>query len=433
MKRKFYCYCWPLLLIVALGSAIAFDARSQETNAAPSGTNLVTLDALVTEAVRNNPELRALEADVAAARGEVITARTWENPQVSFVPGVYREPKSGSFGHVGFEFGQTILFPGKRALQRAVAEKNVETRQLALAGFRTQIAIQVRRAFFELLAAGQVVALKQQRVTLAQSFVEAARKKVEGGFAPEFEQTKAEVEVATAQKALREAQAQEAVARAVLNSLAGRNPDASLTVVGDLTASRVVPAEGTLLNLALARNPSLRIQESEVERTGLSLALTRKSRLPDFTIGPTVEYQKPEQVYGLGISLPLPLWDRKKGAIATANAEQQRALAELDVLRRDIVREASSAWRLFTAAKESLAIYKPEFRARLKSALDTAAQTYAEGRTSLLIFLETQRTYYDTEADYFETLQKLYQAQAALEAALGVSLDQVSESRTEPK
>lgn len=431
MNRKF-CFNLPLLLAVALASAIAFHAEGQETNAAP-GPNLVTLDALIAEAVRNNPELRALEAGVAAARGELITAKTWENPQVSVVPGVYHEPASGSFGHVGFEFGQTILFPGKRALLRAVAEKNVEVRKLALAGFQTQLAIQVRRAFYELLAAGRVVTLKEQRVTLAESFVEAARKKVEGGFAPEFEQTKAEVEVAAARKALREAQAQEGVARTVLNSLAGRGPDAPLTPAGTLSETVAVPDVAALLNQALERNPSLKIQAREVERTGLSLALTRKSRLPDFTVGPTVEYQQPEQIYGFGISLPFPLWDKKKGAIATATAEQQRALAELDRLRRDIARDTTSAWRLLTAAKESLAIYTPEFRSKLKSALDAAAQSYAEGRTSLLIFLEAQRTYYDTEADYFETLQKLYDAQAALEAALGVPLSELPKPTESPK
>ena len=435
MNRKF-CFTLPLLLTVTFGSAIAFPAKGQETNVAP-GTNAVTLDALIAEAGRNNPELRALEAGAAAARGEVVTAKTWDNPDFGITPGVYRQDNGSggdtSFGHVGFELKQTILFPGKRALMRAVAEKNVQTRELALAGFQTQLAIQVRRSFYELLAVRQIVALKEQQMTLAGTFVEAARKKVEGGFAPEFEQTKAEVELATAQKALRDAQAQEAVARTALNSLAGREPEAPLTPAGTLTETVAVPDEATLLKQAMERNPSLKVQTAEVERTGLSLALTKKSRLPDFTIGPTVEYQQPEQVYGIGISLPLPLWNRKKGEIATATAEQQRALAELDALRRDVARDTSSAWQLLTSAKESLALYTPEFRDKLKSALDAAAQSYGEGRTSLLIYLETQRTYYDTEADYFETLQKLYDAQAALEAALGVPLSKLKTPVESPK
>lgn len=430
MKRKILCRL-PFLLAVALASSDMICAMAQDTNVVPD-TNALTLDAAIHLALENNPELRSLAAGVAVARGEVITAKTWDNPELSVTPGAFHD-SGGTWGHAGFELTQTILFPGKRALLRAVAEKNVEARQLALAGFRTQLTVQVRRAFNELLAAGQVVTLKERQLELAESFVEAARKKVEGGFAPEFEQIKAEVEVTTARKALREAQAREAVARTMLNSLAGRPPEAPLGVSGALDVNVLVPDEDTVLEQALLRNPSLKIQSAEVERTGLNLAFTRKSRLPDVTVGPSIEYQKPEQAYSFGISLPLPLWDKKKGAIATATAEQQRAMADLETTRRDIIRDASSGWRLLVAARESLAIYTPEFRAKLKSALDAAAQSYGEGRTSLLIFLETQRTYYDTEAEYFDTLRQLYDARAALEAAVGVPLNDLNRTELQEK
>lgn len=402
-----------------------------------TATSVLTLDVLVAEAIRDNPELHSLEADVAAARGEVVTARTWENPQISITPGVYRADNGGGAystdAHVGFELNQTILFPGKRALLRAVAEKNVESRGLALAGFRTQLAIQVRRAFYELLAARELIKLQEQRLTLAQSFTKAAKKKVEGGFAPEFEQIKAEVELAAAQKALRATQAQAAVAHTALNSLAGRKPDAQLALAGALDETISIPDEAMLLNQALERNPSLKIQQAEVERTGLSLALTKKSRLPDFTVGPTVEYQQPEQVYGFGISLPLPLWNNKKGEIATATAEQKRALAELEQLQREIQRDATTGLQNLTAAKESLAFYTSALRDKLKTSLDAAAQTYSQGQMPLLLYLETQRTYFDTEADYFDSLQKIFEARAELESATGVSLDQLFQPQTESK
>jgi len=429
MKRNI---CWNLtiLLGLALGNTLAL---AQQTNSLPDAPSpeqrdAATLEVLISEAWTNNPEVRLYESAVAGARGELVTAKTWNNPEVSVTPGVFRDA-GGSWGHVGFGFSQTILFPGKRALQRAVAEKNLEGRRLAQSAFRTQLAINVHRSFYSLLAARQLVALRERHLDLAKSFLESARKKVEGGFAPDFEQTKAEVDVAAGLKSLREAQAQEEVAHTVLNSLVGRKLDEPVTIAGEFSESPSVPDEATLLNHALARNPSLRIQTAEVERTGLSLALTKKSRLPDFTIGPTVEYQQPEQVYGIGISLPLPLWDKKKGAITTANAEQQRALAELDTLRRDIMREVSSAAHLLAAARESLAIYTPAFRGKLKAALENASQSYAEGRTSLLVYLETERTYYDTEAAYYETLQRLYDAQAALEAGLGMPLNELEKTK----
>ena len=432
MKRWNFCSL-PLLLAVALGSAVAFPGKGQETNSAP-GTNVLTLDAAIRLALENNPDIRVLAADIASARGEVTTARAWQNPEVSVAPGFkkVRDPSTTEF-HGDFGLEQSFEWPGKRALRRAVAEKNVAVRQLALAGFRSQLAIQVRRAYFTLLATRGVVDLREQRLTLAKSFVDAAKKKVEGGFAPEFEATKAEVEVVGAQRVLRQAQAQHDAARVTLNALMGRKPTEPLIVTGALGDGVALPNQFRLQEQALAQNPSVKVQEAEAERTGLSLQSIRKSRLPDFKVGPSVEYTRDEQIIGFGLSLPLPFWDKKKGEIATATAAQEKALAELDKLRREILRDVTTASQNFTAAKESLAFYTPALRDKLKVALDAAAQNYAEGRMPLLLYLESQRSYFDTQTDYFETLQKRFEAQAELESAAGASLDQLSQSRPEPK
>ena len=432
MKQNVFCSL-QLLLAVALGCTIAFPAKGQDTNAAP-GTNVLTLDAAIRLALENNPDIRVLAADIASAQGEVTTAKTWQNPDVSVAPGFDKtsNPADTQF-HGDFGLEQTLEWPGKRALRRAVAEKNVAVRQLVLSGFRSQLAIQVRRAYFTLLATREVVGLREQRLSLAKSFVDAAKKKVEGGFAPEFEATKAEVEVVAAQRVLRQAQAQHAAARVTLNALMGRKPTEPLIVTGALGDGVALPNQFMLMEQALAQNPSIRIQEAEAERTGLSLQSIRKSRLPDFKVGPSVEYTRDEQIVGLGLSLPLPLWDKKKGEIATATAAQEKALAELDKLRREILRDVTTASQNLTAASESLAFYTPALRDKLKAALDAAEKGYSEGRTPLLFYLESQRTYFDTQADYFETLQKLFEAQAELESAAGASLEQLFQSRTELK
>lgn len=412
---------------------MTFPAKGQETNAA-SAANVLTLDAAIRLALENNPDIRVLAADVAAARGEVTTATMWQNPDLSIAPGFkqLRDPSDTQF-HGDFGLEQTFEWPGKRALRKAVAEKNVTVRQLALTGFRFQLAIQVRRAYSTLLAARELVALREQRLTLAKSFVEAAKKRSEGGFAPEFEATKAEVEVVAAQKSLREAQAQQDAVRVLLNSLMGRNPSEPLAVSGALTNEIVLPSQFTLLEKSLALNPAVKVQEAEAERTGLSVQSIRKSRLPDFKIGPSVEYTRDEQIVGLGVSLPLPLWDKKKGEIATATAAQEKALAELEKLRREILRDVATASQNLTASKDSLAFYTPTMRDKLKSALDAATQGYSEGRTPLLLYLEAQRTYFDTQADYFDTLQKVFTTQAELESAIGVPLDQINQSPNQTK
>ena len=410
------------LAITVIACAIA---RAEETTP-------LTLATAIAEAQRNNPEIRALSAAIASARGDVTTAKTWDNPELNVAPGFRQSQPSGgpntSEFHGIFELRQTIEFPGKRALRRALAEKNVELQELAFTGLRSQLTIDVRHAFYGVLVAQQIVSLKNNELTLAQTLADATRKKVEAGFAPEFEATTSEVQVIGAQKALREALAKLTTTRATLNTLLGRAPRATLEITATLATEIVFPDETNLLRQTFARNPSLRVQAADVERAGLSVQSVRKSRFPDFAVGPSVEYLNDEQTYDFTITLPLPLWDHKRGEIASAQAEQEKAQAEEDKLKQQISRDVVSAYQELRSANESLALFTPELFAKLKNALDAASQSYADGRTSLLVYLETQRSYFDTEADYYDTLQKLYDAQAALESAAGVPLSQLEEN-----
>jgi len=389
---------------------------------------------LIAEAQERNPEIRTLAAAIASAQGEVTTAKTWDNPELGVASGVRNTqpaggPSTGEF-HGIFDLKQTFQFPGKRRLRQAVAEKNVAIQELALTGFRKQLSIEVRHACETLRITQQVVALKERQLTLARTFAEVARRKFVGGFAPEFEATKADVEVIAAQKGLGEAQTQVIAARAALNTLVGRTPQAALEVADTPDIPAPLPDETNLLRQVLLHNPSLQVQAAEVEHSGLNLKSVRKSRLPDFSIGPSIEYLKDEQTYDLGVTLPLPLWNSKKGEIASASAEQQKAVAELEKLQREIARDLTSAYHDLLSTRESLALYTPDFLGKLKATLDSAADGYAAGRTSLLLYLETQRTYFDTQLDYFDTLRKLHEATANLEAAAGMPLVELTGAAT---
>ena len=224
MKRENYCHL-ALLLAAVLSGASASPAKAQAANSVLP----LALETAIRKALTNNPEIRVLTADIRMAKGEAITAKTWQNPEISVAPGYkqFRDSSEKQF-HGDFGLNQTIEWPGKRALRKAAAEKNIAVRQLALEGYRTQLAIQVRKTYFSLLAAQATLTLQAQRLALAREFVAAAQKKVEGGYAPEFEATKAEVEVVTAQKAWREAEAQADTTRVTLNSLMGNPPDAAM-------------------------------------------------------------------------------------------------------------------------------------------------------------------------------------------------------------
>ncbi len=80
MKRIFICR----VCVVAAALFLLPALRAQES--APETNQLVALGTLVDEALMRNPELRVAEASIAGAQGEVLTAKAYQNPEISFTP-----------------------------------------------------------------------------------------------------------------------------------------------------------------------------------------------------------------------------------------------------------------------------------------------------------------------------------------------------------
>jgi cobalt-zinc-cadmium efflux system outer membrane protein len=385
-----------------------------------------TLERLTAEALQNNPELRVLEASIASAKGGMVTAKTFANPELSVAHGARRihEPeRSTTEFHGEFGLSQLFKFPGKRALEITIAQRGVQATELAREAFRFQIAAKVRRVFYEMLAAQKTIAIRNEQVESAKVFAESARKRAESGFAGDFETIKSQAELISANKALSDAQGRVGVARVSLDTLLGRSPSAPLEITG--TLEKIAPRGGSadFLALAMARNPAIRAQQLQAEKAGLSLRATRFGRRPDFAIGPSVEYLETEQTYGLGVTIALPLWDQKKGEIQTATAEQAKAMAELEKLRLEVRGEVAKSSEALRIASSQLALYSPAFLEKLKAFVQQAEQGYAQSATTLIIYLDAKRTYFDALTDYYGALSKVAESRADLESAVGVPLE----------
>lgn len=392
-----------------------------------AGTVLAeTLQELTAEALHNNPQFRVLQANIGAAQGGVTSAKTWQNPELTVGPGFRKTKGEGGTEnefHGEFELNQLFLFPGKRQLLIALAERNVELRKVALEGFRFQLAAAVRKVFSDQIAAQQVVRLRHEQITSAQTFYEAAIRRAETGYASDFESIKGQADLIEAQKLARTAEGESAAARIELNTLLGRPPSAPLEVRGDLAGAAPGGTARGYLALAMARNPSLRAQQMQADLAQLSLRKTRFGRRPDIAIGPRFESTENEQTFGIGATVALPLWNRAQGEIQTALAEEQKEIAATEKLRAEIAGAVTKSAAKVEAARDQLALYTPAFLDRLRTFVAQAEKSYAQSATSVLIYLDARRTYFETLASYYEALAGLASSRAELESAIGVPLD----------
>ena len=116
-----------------------------------------------------------------------------------------------------------------------------------------------------------------------------------------------------------------------------------------------------------------------------------------------------------GLVLPLPFFDRNRGAVATAAAERQRAIAELALARLESRTQIAQARREQSAAVGRIA----RGRALVESANRVATMSmtaYREGASTLPNVLEAQRNARDILAQYVDDLARAWIATATLRA-----------------
>src|ERR1043166_1599340 len=115
-----------------------------------------TPEALVKQALQQNPELNFFVAEIAAAKGAVRTAKTVRNPELSSEVG-YKNSRDNSGGASGdgailaLSFSQTFEYPGRIALPRVIANHDVELTKIHLQQFPLTLAPRVRALAYSIL------------------------------------------------------------------------------------------------------------------------------------------------------------------------------------------------------------------------------------------------------------------------------------------
>ena len=405
----------PFLFFHAIGITICAAMADQS----------LTLEQAVKRAQQNNPGFRVLESEIEAAEGSKGSAAARPNPNLTVGPGIKHASGAGSESsfHGELALEQTFEFPRKRSLRVLLADGDIQLRKLAQEGFAQELRIEVRRAFFRALAAGQVAALRIEQVQSAQTFLQAARKRVEGGYASDFESMKAQADLIAARKALGEAASEVSQSKLRLSALMGSLSDTAFSLEGKLDASTFTSRAVDPVGMALAQNPAVKTRTLLVEISQRNIRAADLVLKPDLSVAPSLEYTRDEQIYGLSLSLPIPVWNRGKGEVRKANGEYRAAQAELEKVKQEVTLSVKEAQEKVRLSEAQLALYTPEFLDGLKSIMQRAEKVYGQSSTTLLIYLESKRSYFESLSDYYEALSAWTESHIDLEAAVGFPMD----------
>ncbi len=429
MKNRFI----PSWLIVMSVFLFVLIALVRESLSSQIDETMQSLEALVNEALENNPELKFYEAEVLAARGLRKTASLWKNPEFSGSMGRKRVSSSSDEDKTGVAseimVTQSFSWPGRIRLREAIADRDIELAQLGLEQFCSLLKVRVKIAAYVWSAAQEKVEATQEIAEHFRALREVLLQRDQAGLTPLLEARVIEAIEINMQRKASQASLKAKAALFDLNQLRGVTPDDALKMTRmNLIFRPIEMDKSELINLGKANDFKVRLRMIELERQSRRVRLAKNERFPDITIGPVIAIEQAgerERMIGAAISLPLPLWDRNEGNIETAKAQQMQAETSFDVAQRDAQRRVVEAIGTYETKLKEMENWQPDSIQHFKEAAELADRHYRLGAVPVSTYIELQSQYLDTIEGLQETKKEALEAATQLELMTGADLSLV--------
>lgn len=405
----FISYCGLTLLVTGSSSAQA-----------PAPLEL-TLEQALERAFQASPVLEARRASVRQAEARLLAARTYPfNPEIELTTGDRQGPVDSSTDR-GVSISQEIEIGGQRRKRSATAMAELDAARSGFGREQRLLAARVRLAFAETVRARELLGVAESEAELTTQLLEFARRRLEAGAGTQIELNLAQSIAGQAERTQRLAQAGEAVTRGHLAEAIGLAAEQSPVPVGQLPlpSDEVAPLE-ELLAKALENRADLDALRKSTESARQGVRFSKSLRVPNLRVEAFYEEEEgTDDIRGVGLALPIPLFNRNQGEIAEAQAEVERLGAEGSAAELAIRREVVEAVATYQAAQRAAASLQELVVGTLEENLSLLRQALDAGKIGTSDVLVFRREFVESQRQFIEALFEAQAAQIALDLATG--------------
>lgn len=391
----------------------------------------LTLEQAWALAEQANPELRAAQANLIAAQGQATDARAplWNNPEPFGDITRRKIPEQGQpdTNTRDWRLGlrQTFETGGQQRIRREMARENLTAVELAIADTRRRVRLDVAQQFFRVLGLQQRSIMERETLSLIESAAGAVRRRVSEGEDTRLDGNLAEIEAARARNQLALLQEQLLRARAELASMLQLPPGQLPEAAGTLARAPLLTDLPTLL-ASLEQRPDITASAARLRTAFAQLRLERATVSPDVTIGLSYGRDgsvfRDENVAGLAVSLPIPLFRRNATGIGRAVTERTQREIEDIALNRNVRAEIQALWTQMENLRSRVERLRSSVLPLLEENQRLSQTAMREGEIGLLQLLTVNRQLLDGRRDLIQAETELRLIEAFLDPLTGMPI-----------
>jgi cobalt-zinc-cadmium efflux system outer membrane protein len=391
------------------------------------GQKALTWDDIRARFEANNPVLRAGKIGVDESKANEITAYLRPNPQIALLSD-QMDPFSGGPPHGPFAYwltSATVTYlherQHKRELRLESAQKATAIAVSGQSDLERNLLFNLRSAYVGALQANAVLHVAQDNLKYWDEVLKISRDRFEAGDIAqidfdrlELQRVQFESDVQSAEVALRTAKIQ------LLMLLDDRTPVDQFQILGLFDYNDQLSPLDAFRQIALGNRPDLRaaLQSVDKAETDHQLAISNGSTDPAFQVD--VGRNPPiDQYFGVGVSIPLRIFDRNQGEKLRTQLDIDRNQRLLDAARAQVFNDVDSSYALVNSNLILLRPYKARYLAQATHVRDTIRFSYEHGGAALLDLLNAENDYRSVQLNYVNLVGAYLLAAGQLNLSIG--------------
>lgn len=389
-------------------------------------------------ALKNNPTLKQAQAIFNESAALARQAGLWPNPSVGYEGA---EIRGGSFhgGEQGGFVQQTVVLGGKLRLRRDVLTQQHRSDALSAEEQKLDVLGAVRVSFYEALAAQKASEVRGQLLQLAMNAAATAHQLANVGQADAPDVLQTEVEAEQAKLDFARSQRQYLQAFNMLAAVTGEPRLPLALLEGDLNHPPEIDIEAWAQN-AMQNSPSVKRAQQDTRRAEAELARQKREAVPDLTLRAGEEQNREVDSFSMravgaqsfaAASIQLPIFDRNQGNVQAAKAELERSQQEVERVKLSLAQDAQPLLQQYATDKLQAERYRTQMIPRAQRAYELYLQKYQAMAAAYPEVIISQRTFFQLQESYIQTLAELWTTAIKLQTYLhadGLSAPRASAS-----
>jgi cobalt-zinc-cadmium efflux system outer membrane protein len=407
MKRltmKVLIYLWALLSCVA--------SEGEECGYQPM---ILNFDEATKRVLNQSLRLKMLNFDIQSKASEFKQSTLYPNPILSCeLDEIGRE---GWSGESNWSLSQFVELGGKRQIRQNLASYQYHMALIDYKSSQIELLNILTKRFIDVIASQEKLLLAIEERKLAEQFLFDLSEKLEYGKICLMDYTKGEMIDSMARLKEEQAYSDFIVAKKQLAILWGCPTPDFQEVSYPFFYELEIPCSLSDYLSFFYNKPELMRAHLDHLAAQEVLKMEKSRQVPDvtMTLGYTIDRDKRDHGLLVGVSLPLPIFDRNQGNISRAYVEMFKIEEQSKLLHLKLESQFSIAHREFVQAYDGVEKFRKSILKSANHLCQLAEQGYREGKFHYLERLQAEQTLFEIKEKYIEILVNYHYKKADIE------------------